>query len=479
MITREMVTRALVPAAFALFLAAVAPVSAPAAEPATEWTWTGYEWIRDLMGGSERQVRRSQKRIEKVGDESFVAPLVDALFFVRREDRGPMVDTLESLTGARLGADYYGWVEWVGAREGLPLPPDYLAWKSSLFSRIDPRYTRILRAGAPLRIRPEEIVWGGVPVEGIPALDRPPAVAASESALAPGDEVFGVEIGGESRAYPVKVLSWHEMANDRLGGRSVTLSFCTLCGSAILFDAESAGGVRAFGTSGLLYRSNKLMIDRDTLSLWSNLTGEAVVGPLAAEPARLRLLPMVRTRWDEWRRLHPDTSVLDVAALTARYRFDYRPGAADEARTGVSFPVWQTSDALPRRAEVFVLRLGGAAKVYPLDLLPPETLVHDRVGEIPVLLVMDAAAGVRAYRRGSQRFRWTEEGVVDEEGCAWAVTEPALEPCAAKEGVAALPRLPGHGAFWFGWYGTVPGTEVFDGIGEREEPVHRETPDRP
>ena len=447
--------------AFALLL----PTPA-VAEPASEWSWTGYDWIRDLMSGDDRNVKRARKRIEEVGDLSFVAPIVDALFFVRREDRGPLVETLESLTGVRRGADYYAWVEWVGARQDLPLPPDYLGWKSSFLARIDPRYTTILRPGVPLRIRPEEIVWGGVRVEGIPALDRPATRPASESDLAPTDEVFGVEIGGEARAYPLKVLSWHEMANDRLGGRSITLSFCTLCGSAILFDATSAGEPHAFGTSGLLYRSNKLMIDRETLSLWSNLTGEAVVGPLAEEPARLTILPMVRTRWDEWRAMHPDTTVVDVAALSRLHRFDYRPGAADRARAGVSFPVWQKNDALPAKAEVYVLRLGGSAKVYPLDLLPPETLVHDRVAGTSVLLVMDAAAGVRAYRRDDLRFRWTDEGLRDEDGCVWTLTEAALVPCEAKGDAAALARLPGHGAFWFGWAGTVPGTEVFDGIGE-------------
>jgi hypothetical protein len=263
----------------------------------------------------------------------------------------------------------------------------------------------------------------------------------------------------------VKVISWHEMVNDLVGGRAVTLSFCTLCGSAVLFDGETGERPRSFGTSGLLYRSNKLMIDRETFSLWSNLTGEAVAGPEASGPARLTLLPVVRTRWDEWLGKHPETTVLDVAALARRYRLDYRPGAADEARSGVSFPVWQTSDALPNRSEVFVLRLGSRSKVYPLDLLPPESLIQDRLGDVAVLLLTDAGGGVRAYRRDDRRFERTDAGLVDPDGCVWTVTEPALEPCATAADAEPLPRIPGHLAFWFGWYGTVPEAEVYDGSG--------------
>src|SRR5206468_9837405 len=134
-------------------------------------------------------------------------------------------------------------------------------------------------------------------VEGIPALERPPAVPAPAAAyLEDGERVFGASVGGARRAYPLRILGWHEMANDVLGGEPVTLSYCTLCGSALLVSGRTAAGDLTFGTSGLLYRSNKLMLDRKTGTLWGNLTGEAVLGPLAAPPGgpplRLEALPL-------------------------------------------------------------------------------------------------------------------------------------------------------------------------------------------
>src|SRR6185369_7988742 len=132
--------------------------------------------------------------------------------------------------------------------------------------------------------------------------------------LSGSERVFGVSVKGEARAYPLRILDWHEMVNDVVGGEPVTLSYCTLCGSGVLYATRGAdGSARTFGTSGLLYRSNKLMVDRQTRTLWSNLTGEAVLGPLAAGPggpARLALLPVVVTTWQEWRARHPATTVL-------------------------------------------------------------------------------------------------------------------------------------------------------------------------
>ena len=129
----------------------------------------------------------------------------------------------------------------------------------------------------------EEIAWGGVLVDGIPALDNPRMTTASAASyLNPDDPVFGVEINGDARAYPLRIANWHEMVNDVVGGVPVSLAYCTLCGSGILFDGRVAGRAEpfTFGSSGLLYRSNKLMYDRQTDSLWEQLAGHPVTGSL-------------------------------------------------------------------------------------------------------------------------------------------------------------------------------------------------------
>ncbi|HEX9670867.1 MAG TPA: DUF3179 domain-containing (seleno)protein [Thermoanaerobaculia bacterium] len=373
---------------------------------------------------------------------------------------------LESLAGERRERSYYAWVEHVAEHPELPPLPGYASFKASLLARIDRRYAQVLFDGVPARIRLEEVVSGGVPLEGIPALDRPPHAPAAAARLRDAEAVLGVAAGGAYRAYPLAVLSWHEMVNDEVGGEPLTLSFCTLCGSAVLYSTRTPAGTLTFGTSGLLYRSNKLMVDRQTLSLWSNLTGEAVVGRLAAEELRLAVLPVTRTTWGEWRALHPETTAMVPDRETERrFGFDYRAGAADRARSGVRFPVWPRSDALPEKEEIYAVRLpGGAAKAYPLEALIAAGLLNDAVGGEPVVLVVEASGAVRAFRRGGHQFAaGPEPGTLrDEAGGAWKVTEEALIPPAGGETAEPpLPRLPGHLSFWLGWHAFFPQAELW------------------
>jgi len=236
-----------------------------------------------------------------------------------------------------------------------------------------------------------------------------------------------------------------------------------------------------FGTSGLLFRSNKLMVDRESHTLWSNLTGEAVVGPFAAGAARLEFLPVVRSTWGDWRAKHPDTTVTVLDdAFGARWRFRYQPGAADRARAGVSFPIWQKSDALPPGEEVYAVRLGERSKAYPVERALALRVINDHLGETPVVVLGDpGSGGVRVYRRGERTFRVDERRdrpdraatLADDQGVVWRLEEERLVPIdrggaeapgAAEEAVPApLERLPGHRALWFAWYGFYPDTEVF------------------
>ncbi len=440
--------------------------------------------------------QKAARKLARSGDASFLAPLTDALFFTPAASRGPLLEALRALSGEDPGTGYYDWVELVGRRTDLSPPPGYRAWKAELLSRIDPRYDGIVGRGA-MRIRPEEIVWGGVRLDGIPALSDPPRVAAAEAVAAEtfedDERVFGLCVDGECHAYPLRYLSWHELVNDVVGGRPIAVSFCTLCGSGVAFSAETADHRRRlFGTSGLLYRSNKLMFDSKTLTLWSNLTGEAVLGPLAGAPgeatARLTILPVAVATWGGWRRAHPQTTVTVLDdRFGARWKFRYEPGAADRARRGVSFPVWRQSDALAPDAEIYAVRLEGdegteagrpAVKAYPVEQMLEQGVVNDRVGSTEVVVVGDRADGaVRAYRRDGRTFRRSEDDppgqtLSDDRGGRWRIEEDRLVPIAeaqegaadgarATETVAPLPRLPGHRALWFGWYGVYPDAEVF------------------
>ncbi len=443
----------------------VVPLTAEAAELDPT---TGYTLVRNLMSEVKKDRKQAAEELIAAGDRSLVPAIVDAYFFTPQLYRDEMRDVLEALTGESYRS-YKDWVEYVGRSEIEP-KERYVEWKALMFQRSDPDYTRIFYPGAPAEIRLEEVISGGVPVDGIPSLDDPPVVPAEEANyLNRNERVFGVVVNGEARAYPHRFLSWHEMLNDVVGGEPVVLSYCTLCGSGILYSGETPDGERRLlGTSGLLYRSNKLMFDRDTYSLWSNITGEAVVGRMAAANARLRVLPMTVTTWGEWKERHPDTTVLDLEGVEQAmehlpYRFPYRPGAADTARRGVEFPVWQQSDALPRDTEIFAVEINGAPKAYPVERLIVHGVVNDEVGGIPIVVLADAESGaVRAYQAANRTFERDANGVlVDETGTAWTVTESGLE---ASDSDRVLPRLPnGHIAYWFGWYGFYPQTEIWEG----------------
>ncbi len=424
----------------------------------------GYGLILGLMSEQTRERKAAAEALIQTGDRSLIPGLVDALFFISKTRREEAFDALEALSGEKAPRLYLDWVEKVGAHADWQPKAGYAEWKAALLARIHPTYKKVFYPGAPARIRLEEIVSGGVGFEGIPALDNPTTIPAAKAGyLNDGEKVFGALVGGEARAYPLRMLDWHEMLNDQLGGRPVTLSYCTLCGAGILYDTRTPSGKSyTFGTSGLLYRSNKLMVDRQTLSLWNNLTGEPVVGRLANSPIRLPVLPLTLTTWKEWRTRHPDTTTLALdAALVGRFGFNYQPGAADRQRRGVSFPVWKKSATLDPKAEVFALRIGDPPKVYPIETLLAERIVNDTAGGTPVVLLADEKSGaVRAFSRGDRTFRNGPEGaLIDQDGQTWKVSEEGL----TADGREPLARLPGHQAFWFGWYGFYPGSEVYHG----------------
>lgn len=447
---------------------AAGPAGAAEAAPAID---EGYVLVRDLLSDDGAARRSAAARLAARGDRGLVYGIVDALFFIAKPFRGEAFETLEALTGEKPGRSYWDWVEVAGRLEAAPAP-GYAYWKASLFSHLDPGYRRLLDPEAPRTLRLEEVVSGGVRIEGIPSLDDPAMVAAAEADyLRGGEQVFGVYWQGEARAYPRRFLDWHEMLNDRVGGEPISLAYCTLCGAGVVYRSSRADGPPfRFATSGLLYRSNKLMFDRESGSLWSQLQGEPVLGPLVGRGLALPLLPHVRTTWDDWRRRHPQTLVMAydrrLRETGLAHRFDYAPGEADRARRGVHFPVWTRSSVLPAGEEVFGLRAGGAAKAYAAAALLAAGLLNDELDGRPVLLLADRASGaVRAYLRPPEPLaRSTAPDLLETAGgVRYRATELALEPleAAGEPPAPSYARLPGHFAFWFGWYAFFPHTAVW------------------
>jgi hypothetical protein len=321
---------------------------------------------------------------------------------------------------------------------------------------------------------------GGVLVDGIPALSNSEMISASQATyLEGGEPVFGIAINGDARAYPLRIMDWHEMANDVVGGVPVSLAYCTLCGAGIAFDGRAPdGNTYTFGSSGFLYRSNKLMYDRETRTLWNQLTGEPVLGELAGTDLRLTILPIVLTSWSDWVEQHPDTQVL---SLETGYQRPYEVGAAYGdyfSYEGTMFPVWQRSEELGTKDRVYALHLDGVPKAYSVEKLVQEQVVNDLLGETPLVLVAQrgvvevegvnrrvrpvtygSGGEVRVFERGEHTFSPGPEPdtLLDGQGNSWQVTEEAL---LGPDGESA-PRLGGHLAYWFGWFAFFPNTLIY------------------
>ena len=265
------------------------------------------------------------------------------------------------------------------------------------------------------------------------------------------------------RAYPIRIIAWHEMVNDTIGGIPVSLAYCTLCGSAILYDGRVGGEVYRFGTSGLLYRSNKLMYDRTTRTLWNQFTGEPAWGPLVGEGIRLDVVPVVLTTWGDWHERHPESTVLSIETGFDR---DYGPGVA-YAEYNSSPETWfnvpAQDDRLPPKEEVYVVRLDATLAVYPTERLAALGFVQETVGGTALVVVATGdGAGGRAYASAGVEFVGADPAagtLRDADGGRWALEEDGLRGPAGR----VLARLNGHNAFWFAIANQTPDATLFEG----------------
>jgi hypothetical protein len=208
-----------------------------------------------------------------------------------------------------------------------------------------------------------EILPGGPERDAIPALDSPPVVAAEAAKWRDADWVVGVAEGASARAYPLAILIWHELVNDRLGGRPLLVSYCPLCGTALVFDRRVGGEERHFGVSGLLYRSDLLMFDRESESLWSQISARAITGP--ARSSRLKLVRSRLVRWVDWKREHPETTVLSRETGHAR-SYGQTPYAGYATSEQLVFPVRRDPRYHPKMRTLGLRMPDGRARGYPL-----------------------------------------------------------------------------------------------------------------
>jgi hypothetical protein len=363
-------------------------------------------------------------------------------------------------TGQSHGNDWAAWMRWQWKRP--PPLPAYADFKASLHAQIDPRFGHYFAAGRAAIVRLDEVVWGGVWQDGIPPLRAPKMLRARDAKyLADTDVVFGIEVNADARAYPKRILAWHEMFTDRVGGIDVAGVYCTLCGAVILYETRLDGRDHRLGTSGFLYRSNKLMYDADTQSLWNMLEGRPVIGPLVGQDIGLATREIVTTTWGEWRRHHPGTTVL---SLDTGHRRDYDEGAAYRdyfASDAIMFPVPEADARLANKAEVLVPRFGREGE-RPLAIassfLRATPVWHGRFGGIDFVVLTDRSGAHRVYRLAPGIRASNYDGdrtVVLATGEKLVLSEARL-----TGPTTTLARLPSHNAFWFGWRAAHPDTDL-------------------
>ena len=317
----------------------------------------------------------------------------------------------------------------------VPAPPDYLRVKRAIFTTFVPEWEKLFVDG---EIDWRHVSWGGVqidnrafnatakPCDCIPAADNPAVTSAKEATwLKDDDIVFGIGINGEYRAHPRRIMEVREMVNDTLGGRHLGIPYCTLCGAAqAYFTDRLPDGIErpVLRTSGLLIRSNKVMFDVNTYSVFDTFKGNAVTGPLAAKKLQLKQASVVTTDWGTWKKKHPGTTVL-VEALALGNNFDFRNGRDAD---GPIFPVGDVDPRLPVQEDIIGVI---AASGKPVAFQRTKAMV--------------------ALKQG-QRIAFENIRLQLEAGGIKAVGADGAD-------------LGSHQAFWFAWSQFYPETELWAG----------------
>ena len=447
--------------AFILLLTGATLIAAGGERPPVQ---TPIEAFWALVSGTSLEMEAADQLIMDYWDDAHASILVELMRYVPDEaSRRRIVSVLERGTGQRIGRDLEGWWEWIW-RTDPGTHPEYAAFKAELYATLDTSFVAYFDDDPPANIRLDEIRWGGVGRDGIPPLDHPAMIPAAEADYLHDDNiVFGIALDGDVRAYPKRILAWHEMFKDSIAAEHYTGVYCTLCGTMILYRSAHHGVHHELGTSGFLYRSNKLMYDHATRSLWSTFAGEPAVGPLVGQGIVLEPRYVVTTTWGEWRRRHPETLVL---SLDTGHERDYGEGVAYRdyfATDRLMFGVPRLDRRLPNKAEVLALRFPaapGEQLAIWVRYLSRNRVYHGRLGEIEFVVLTDQSGASRVYESDGRRFTGWDGGraVWDDSGARWTVTEGGLVgPGPAAE---RLERLPAHRAFWFGWYAQYPETRL-------------------
>lgn len=325
-----------------------------------------------------------------------------------------------------------------------------------------------------------EILSGGPPKDGIPAIDTPAFISVGEADawLQDQEPVILVQVGEDARAYPLQILIWHEIVNDTVGGKALTVTFCPLCNTAIVFERTVDGQVLDFGTTGRLRYSNLVMYDRQTESWWQQAGGDAIAGEMAGR--RLAFYPAAIVAWADFRSAYPAGRVLsNETGFLRDYGRNPYVGYDD-----VDQPPWlyqgpATPGQMPPMARVLTVDGGSEAVAYPYDALQTAGVVNDAVAGKPVVVFWVAgtasalddfavaggrdvgAANAFSAELDGRRLSFRRQGdrILDEQtGSEWDGLGRAV---GGELAGSRLESLVSVNHFWFSWAAFRPDTRIY------------------
>lgn len=329
-------------------------------------------------------------------------------------------------------------------------------------------------AGVELPV-PKSKLTRGAAKDAIPAITKPAFgpdwSGVDTDPLQADDTVIGLVREGEPRAYPLRILNWHEIVNDTFHG-PVGVTYCPLCGSALAARRTVNDEATIFGVSGFLWNSDLVMYDELTGSLWSQIAATAIRGPKTGE--RLSLVPARLTTWQTWHQDHPETTVLlpPPKSVTVRgevsgdYGRNPYSGYDYSERIGIGANEVPESDTrLHPKSQVLGIAADGNAKAYPLDAITEAGVVNDTVGDLPVVVTVASddttlVAYIRRVDGQTLRFEKASATHLRADGSRWKITTgQAVE--GPHDGTVLEPAAKKPQMFWFAWLDFHPDTTVY------------------
>lgn len=213
--------------------------------------------------------------------------------------------------------------------------------------------------------------------------------------------VFAVDYKSVQRAYPQRILNWHEIVNDTIAGDPIAITFCPLCGSALAFERIVDGVITEFGVSGKLHNSDLVMYDRYEGNLWQQITGEGIVGPGARRNEVLKQIPIITTPWGKWKKQYPNTQVLSRNTGHSR-DYDQYPYGTYERDNEIYFGVKDLNRQLQIKTVVYGVEINGSSKAYPESVFDKKKAIEDIVGSIAIKLEKTEAGQIKVINLQTQ-----------------------------------------------------------------------------